>query len=126
MILRVSEARKIIVAWMQFRRYTLVDQLKEIDCDEYKLRLFSRSQVFTYEQETANDHIIELFTEFYNGLIIKNPLVTFETILNDFVARGTIEGGEYLTLDYECVPPKVWGLPFSKGISLPLQLVKTV
>lgn len=105
MTLSASRARDLIRKWMDFACISKDTPLTLMPSNGASESKFTVTFQIPYETMMVVVSLIEKFRIYYNKQVTKNPNTPFETILEGFIAEGTVNGGGFLVLDYESQPP---------------------
>ena len=105
MTLNASRARDLIRKWMDFACISKDTPLTLMPSNGASESKFTVTFQIPYETMLVVVSLIDKFRIYYNKQVTKNPNTPFETILEGFIAEGTVKGGGFLVLDYESQPP---------------------
>ena len=105
MTLNASRARDLIRKWMGFACISKDTPLTLMPSNGASESKFTVTFQIPYETMLVVVSLIDKFRIYYNKQVTKNPNTPFETILEGFIAEGTVKGGGFLVLDYESQPP---------------------
>ena len=105
MTLNASRARDLIRKWMGFACISKDTPLTLMPSNGASESKFTVTFQIPYETMQVVVSLIDKFRIYYNKQVTKNPNTPFETILEGFIAEGTVKGGGFLVLDYESQPP---------------------
>lgn len=103
MPLQASRVIELIHRWMKENNTSEKEPLKPIRPLVYAETFGEKNKTY-YEAVTSIVYMTSEFTIYFNSMVSKKPDITFNEVLNFFVANGTVGENAFILPDYGCEP----------------------